>query len=407
MQDSMSSVAADTIADRVSADRLVDFNVYNPDPEGAGYDEAWLAFRDRSKPIMWTSANGGHWIATTGDLIRSILADHEHFSSRVLMAPREFGISKLIPVGSDPPDHLYYRALINRAFSPAAVRRTTDFIRSYAGELIDRTAPRGACEFMTDFARRLPIDVFFKLADLPLDDHERLERFLGQLLHPDHVDAQDAGFQSFADYLAPIIEERRRRPGDDVLSAIVSGTVNNRPVTQDEAINMCTSLIIGGLDTTLALMAFSMRHLATDTGLRHLLADSPDRIPEAVEEFARRFPIGVNTREVREDYEVDGVLLKAGELITTPQILHAFDELEYPNPLKVDIDRNTGGNSAFGHGIHRCPGSFLAKTELRILIEEWLKRIRDFEVEPGARIIIDPGISSTIRQLPLRWSPAA
>src|SRR5262249_10831973 len=149
--------------------------------------------------------------------IRSILADHEHFSSKVLMVPKEFGISKLIPVGSDPPEHLYYRALINRAFSPGAVRRTTDFIRSYAGDLIDKMKASGACEFMNDFARQLPIEVFFKLANLPLDDRDMLERFLAQLLHPEHVENQDAGFQSFADYLVPIINERRRDPGDDVL----------------------------------------------------------------------------------------------------------------------------------------------------------------------------------------------
>lgn len=393
--------------DRVPDDRVVDFNVYRPDPSDEDYEGAWLALRDRAKPIMWTTANGGHWIATTGELIRSILADHQHFSSKVLMVPKEFGISKLIPVGSDPPEHLSYRALINKAFSPGSVRRATDFIRSYAAELIERIIPAGECEFMNDFARRLPIEVFFKLADLPLTDHERLESFLVQLLHPEQADNQEAGFRSFADYLIPLIEARRKNPGDDVLSAIVSGEVAKRPVTQDEAINMCTSLIIGGLDTTLALMAFSMNYLASDPALRHLLADHPERIPDAVEEVARRFPIGVNTREVREDFELDGVLLKAGELITTPQILHAFDEREYPDPLKFDIDRDTGGNSAFGHGIHRCPGSFLAKTELKILLEEWLKRIRDFEIVPGSKIIIDSGISSTIRKLPLRWKVPA
>ena len=168
---------------------------------------------------------------------------------------------------------------------------------------------------------------------------------------------------------------------------------------------MCTSFVIGGLDTTLALMTFSMRHLAGDPDLRRLLAENPARIPDAVEEFCRRFPIGVNTREIRIDHELEGMSLKAGELITTPQILHAFDESEYPDPLTVDIDRNTGGNSAFGHGIHRCPGSFLAKMEVQILIEEWLKHIPEFVIEPGATIVISPGISSTIRSLPLRWTP--
>ena len=399
------SAATIAIPCSVPSDRVVDFDVYNPDPQGTGYDEAWLALRDRSQPLMWTTANGGHWIATTGALIKSILADFEHFSSKVLMVPKEFGISKLIPVGSDPPEHLQYRALVNKAFSPGGVRRAADAIRSYAAELIEVIAPCGQCDFMDDFARKLPIVVFFKLADLPFEDHEKLDGFLENLLHPDDLAAQEAAFKGFEDYLVPFIEARRENPGDDLISAIAAGTVAKRPVTHEEAINMCTSFVIGGLDTTLALMTFSMRHLAVDPDLRRLLAENPDRIPDAVEEFCRRFPIGVNTREIRVDHELEGMTLKAGELITTPQILHAFDESEYPDPLTVDIDRNTGGNSAFGHGIHRCPGSFLAKMEVQILIEEWLKHIPDFVIEPGAKIVISPGISSTIRSLPLRWTP--
>jgi cytochrome P450 len=399
------TAATIAVPDHVPADRVIDFNVYNPDPEGTGYDEAWLSLRDQSKSLMWTPANGGHWIATTGALIKSILADFDHFSSKALMVPKEFGISQLIPVGSDPPEHLQYRALVNKAFSPGGVRRAADAIRSYAAEIVDELEPKGSCEFMDDFARRLPIVVFFKLADLPFEDHEKLDGFLEGLLHPENLEAQNAAFKGFEDYLVPFIEARRENPGDDLISAIAAGQVAKRPVTHAEAINMCTSFVIGGLDTTLALMTFSMRYLAKDVALRQLLAADPSRIADAVEEFCRRFPIGVNTREIRRDYELDGILLKGGELITTPQILHAFDESEYPDPLTVDIDRNTGGNSCFGHGIHRCPGSFLAKMEVQILIEEWLKRIPDFEIVPGAQVVISPGISSTIRSLPLRWTP--
>lgn len=399
------NAAMTAVPAHVPSDRVVDFNVYDPDPAGSGYDEAWVALRDRSKPLMWTPANGGHWIATTGALIKSILADFEHFSSKVLMVPKEFGISQLIPVGSDPPEHLQYRALVNKAFSPGGVRRAAEAIRGYAAEIIDELEPKGQGDFMADFARRLPIVVFFKLADLPFEDHAKLDGYLEGLLHPESLEAQEAAFKGFEDYLVPFIETRRESPGDDLISAIAGGQVAKRPVTHAEAINMCTAFVIGGLDTTLALMTFSMRYLAEDTKLRRFLAENPDRIGDAVEEFCRRFPIGVNTREIRTDFELDGILLKGGELITTPQILHALDESEYPDPLTVDIDRNTGGNSCFGHGIHRCPGSFLAKMEVQILIEEWLKRIPDFEVVPGAKIVISPGISSTIRALPLQWTP--
>lgn len=382
---------------------VTDFNVYDPDSTGIGYDESWVALRDQSPGIIWTTANGGHWIATRGALIRSILADYEHFSSRQLMVPKDFALAQLIPVGADPPEHLQYRALINKAFSPAEVRGVVDYVRSFTRELIEDLLPRGQCDFWPEFAKMLPIVVFFKLADLPLSDHGELNEYMEMLLHPENAEIQQQGFANFEKYLVPLIAKRRENPGKDVLSAISSGVVFGRPVSDAEAVNMCTSLIIGGLDTVLALMSFSMRYLAGDKALRHLLAEQPDRIPEAVEEFIRRFPIGVNTRLVREDYELDGVLLKGGDLISTPQILHAFDDREYPDPLKVDIDRATGGYSAFGHGIHRCPGSFLAKTELRILLEEWLPRIPDFDIEPGIEVVISPGITSTIRHLPLCW----
>ena len=88
-----------------------------------------------------------------------------------------------------------------------------------------------------------------------------------------------------------------------------------------------------------------------------------------------------------------------------PQILHALDDALYSNPLEVDFNRNTAGYCTFGHGVHRCPGAFLAKMEIRILIEEWLRRIPDFAIEPGASTPVMTGITSGIFNLPLRWTP--
>jgi cytochrome P450 len=87
-----------------------------------------------------------------------------------------------------------------------------------------------------------------------------------------------------------------------------------------------------------------------------------------------------------------------------PQVLLSLDERIYPRPLQVDFSRNSGGYVTFGQGVHRCPGSYLAKTEVAILLEEWLPRIPDFEVEPGAEIAVSTGTTSGILNLPLRWS---
>ena len=134
--------------------------------------------------------------------------------------------------------------------------------------------------------------------------------------------------QRFADYLLPILKERKAHPGDDVISAIATARIDGQPITQDDAVNMATTLLLGGLDTVAALMSFVWDHLARNPELQRVLAENPARIRDAVEEFCRRFPVGTNTRLTARDTEIDGVTIRAGDLVTTPQILHAIDDRE-------------------------------------------------------------------------------
>jgi cytochrome P450 len=150
-------------------------------------------------------------------------------------------------------------------------------------------------------------------------------------------------------------------------------------------------------------MSFAWDYLARDPDLQVLLVAHPERIRDAVEEVCRRFPVGTNTRVTARDTQIDGVTIKAGDLVTTPQILHALDPREYTDPMRFDIDRQTGGYSSFGHGVHRCPGSFLGKVELRIALEEWLAAIPSFRIAEGARVRVSPGVTAGIFSLPLSW----
>jgi cytochrome P450 len=152
-------------------------------------------------------------------------------------------------------------------------------------------------------------------------------------------------------------------------------------------------------------MSFAWDYLARDPDLQALLAAQPERIRDAVEEICRRFPVGTNTRVTARDTVIDGVTIKAGDLVTTPQILHALDPREYADPMRFDIDRQTGGYSSFGHGVHRCPGSFLGKVELRIALEEWLAAIPSFRIAEGAQVKVSPGVTAGIFSLPLSWQP--
>jgi cytochrome P450 len=389
----------------VPRDRVVEFDVYNPPDKGANYFQAWKEFQDRSADLVWTTRHGGHWVATRGAVIRSIFDDYEHFSSSILLLPRERGAAvSLPPTSLDPPSHRPFRALLNRGLSPGAVRGIEPGVRTYAIGLVDQIKTRNRCEFIGDFARFLPLHVFFRLANLPMTDREKLEYWMVQIIRPDGSMTPDEAMRSFADYLEPLLAERRKSPESDLLSAVATGTIDGRPITSAEAIAVGTTLLIGGLDTVVAFMGFVMHHLAGHPDARSYIRTHREDMHNITEELFRRFPVGTNVRRVTEDLDFYGVNLKRDDLICMPQVLLSLDERIYPRPLQVDFSRNSGGYVTFGQGVHRCPGSYLAKTEVAILLEEWLPRIPDFEVEPGAEIAVSTGTTSGILNLPLRWS---
>jgi cytochrome P450 len=392
-----------TLPGHVPPERVIDLDVYNPAPELDDPAQAWSKLHARDEALLWTTGNGGHWIATRGSSIRAILEDHESFSSNVLMVPRERGLSNLLPTAADPPRHRPFRMIIQQALTPAAVRDLEAGIREMSRSLIAQIAPRGRSDFMIDFASQLPTGVFLKLANLPASDFATLYSWMEAVLRPDGSADQVEVMQRFADYLLPLLRERQANPGDDVISAIATARIDGEQISEADAANMATTLVLGGLDTVAALMSFAWDHLARDPDLQALLVAQPDRIRDAVEEVCRRFPVGTNTRVTARDTVIDAVTIKAGDLVTTPQILHALDPREYADPLRFDIDRQTGGYSSFGHGVHRCPGSFLGKTELRIALEEWLTAIPRFRIAEGARVRVSPGVTAGIFSLPLEW----
>ena len=395
----MATTAAPT---HVPPDRVVQFDVYSPPEKGRSYFQGWKQFQDSSPELVWTTCNGGHWIATRGAVIRDVFSDYKHFSSSVIMLPRERNVT-LPPTTLDPPIHRPFRALLNRGLSPAAVRSVEPYIRSYAIELLDTLKPRGRCEFIHDFARFLPLQVFFRLAKLPISDRDMLERWMIQVLRPDGSMTPEEAMANFANYLKPYIEERRKQPEGDLISAVAGGSIEGRPITLEEAIAMGSTLLIGGLDTVMAFMGFIMNHLAGAPEARRYIREHREKTSDIVEELFRRFPVGTNVRRVTEDLDFHGVHLAGDDLMCMPQVLLSLDERIYEHPLEVDFSRNSGGYVTFGHGVHRCPGSFLAKTEVTILLEEWLPRIPDFEVEPGTEITVSTGTTSGIFNLPLRW----
>jgi cytochrome P450 len=213
-----------------------------------------------------------------------------------------------------------------------------------------------------------------------------------------------AALQALHDYLTPFVERRREHPGDDLLSTIVSSQVSGRALTHDECMNLCTQVLIAGLDTVVNFLGFLMLFLARNPAHRRQLHDAPEQIPAAIEELVRRFGIVSIARLVTRDLDFHGAPLHCGDMILLPTVLHGLDERENADPTRVDFGRSHARHSTFGQGAHHCVGAQLARTELRVTVEEWLSRIPEFEVAPGATIACQGGIVGCVSELPLVWT---
>jgi cytochrome P450 len=397
-------IAPKNMPAHVPPELVVDFDLYDPPGADTDFHGAWKALQDRAPDIVWTTANGGHWIALRGKQIHEIFSDHAHFSSKVIIVPRERGDQiKVKPTTLDPPAHGPYRALLNAGLSPKAVRGMEPEIRSLVAATIDSFRDRGHCEFISEFAEVLPISIFMRMVNLPVEDVRFLKPWADQINRPDGTMEPDEVMRRFAGYLQPYVRARRAAPGADLLSQIVTGLVNGAPLAETDAIELCTQVLIGGMDTVVSFLGFMMIFLARNPAHRRQLLDDRGLIWGAVDEFLRRFPIVQNGRLVVSDYEFSGVSMKAGDVVIMPGVLHGLDEREHADPLTVDFRRKSAVHSTFGNGAHRCPGAILARTELRITLEEWLARIPDFRIMAGRQPITQGGIVGCVKELPLQW----
>lgn len=391
----------------VPADRVLDFDVYQQIPEGISPQEMWVRLEAMARhPVMWTPRNGGHWIALDPHLCESVLSEWDTFSTRCVMVPREpMGetYSKYLPLPLDPPHHGEYRRILNDSLGAKPISRMKEAVRALAVELIEGFRGRGRCNFTHDFAEQLPVRIFMKVVDLPEEDLPRLKYLADQFTRPDGTITHPEVERQFSEYIGPVIRARRGKAGDDLITAMINSNVGARPITDDEAENMCIQVLIAGLDTVVNMLGFIFSHLARHDDLRRTLAAQPSLQEDAILEFLRRFPLVSNAREVRRPVTFGGADLHPGDMIMGSTVLVAMSEKSNAAPLEFQLQRPGRHFYVFGKGIHVCPGAPLARLELRIILEEWLARIPEFRIANDAPISYASGIVSAVNAFELEW----
>jgi len=308
-----------------------------------------------------------------------------------------------IPIELDPPQHKKYRAILDPVFSIKSVLVLEDKIRELANNLIDQIIDDGACEFTESYGRPLPVSVFLDLMGLPQEKRDIFVEWAVNLLHSNDPVIMGEAMQSITEYLKEMIEEKRRNPDDKIITRIVQGTIDGRPMTPPEIFGFVCFLFIGGLDTVFATMNNIWLWLANNPERCKEMIDNPDNINNQVEELLRVGSVTFSGRMLITDCEIRGVKMKKGDRVTAILPACNYDPEVFPNPTAIDFNRPRKPTLAFAGGVHSCMGAHLARLEIKIALQEWLKRIPEFSVKPGAAIEYRPGGVVGPEQVPLVW----
>ncbi len=388
----------------VPSECVVDFDYFNPPGIERGEDVfTALGHLHEGPDIVWTPRNGGHWIATRAEDMRWIRSEPLLFSRKESLVPAGMMHTLMPPTNIDPPYHARFRAVMNPFFTPAAVGRMEHRIRDITIELIEGFRPKGECDFVEQFARIMPVVVFLDMLGLP---SERRGQFLewgrGYINAPDN-ESKDRAAAAIAEFLTGVLDERDASPRGDLFSAIAAWRTNPRFQSEDEVIGMAMVSFLAGLDTVTGLLNFTAWHLAEHPEAQLRLAEGPEIVPRAAEEYIRRHGLSNSGRLITEDVTRKGVALKAGEILLVVDALCSMDERVCPDARAVDFDRQDGITDTFGNGVHRCVGEHLARLEMRIFLEEWTRRIPEFRIDPARPPVSYSGVVIGMSRLDLRW----
>lgn len=346
----------------------------------------------------------GTWVLTRFDDIRGAFLDNEHFTSQhiagfnVLSGRDEL----LIPVELDPPTHTLYRSALAPFFSPAAVRRLEPAMRQGVNQVIDEILPLGGCDVVPR-GYKMMARVWCELMGAPYEKSDVYIGFLFQMIHQYDPMVRFNCAREMLATMKELYDAAKDAGGKGLIPEFINSKIDGRSPTESECAGLILFMFLAGMDTMGSTASWILRHLAMDAPLRRELVEQPGKIRPFVEEVLRRYSIVSTNRFVKADVEIGGVLLKAGDnvLLSTP--LACMDPSKVEAAVSFDLSR-AQRHIAFGAGPHFCIGAGIARTQLPIMVEEWLKRIPDFSIEGNAKVTAHVGDVIALDTLPLVWA---
>ena len=364
----------------------------------------WEELRGRCPVAQSARFEDGAYFASRYAEVREIAYDSEHFSSRrVIVREKKVPTQPAPPITSDPPEHTPARKLLLPAFAPLAIARLEPRARALCRELLDAIGDAKTCDAAVDYAQHIPVRLIAHMLGVPEHDGDLFRRWIHLVLEVGNSDETVIlpALQEMSAYFVAEIKKRGTQRGDDLISFLLDAKMEGQPLSDPHLLGTLRLLLVAGIDTTWSGIGASLWHLATHPGDRRRLVADPSLMPTAIEEFLRAYAPVTMAREVVKETTVGGCPFKE-----KGQVLLSFpaanrDPAKFPQADQVLIDRAENPHAAFGLGRHRCLGSNLARLEMTVAVEEWLKRFPDFSLAPGAKVTWSEGTVRGPRHLPV------
>lgn len=384
---------ADSDSDLAAVD-LSDHALWRQDPPF----EIFARLR-RERPVHWSPLSqfpheAGFWSIVRHDDIREISLDFQTYSSERggVVLVDDIGVPldvvRMQPIAMDPPRHDRVKQMFQQAFTPKRIAAHTEAIRAIVNHALDGVAERGECDLVKDVGARVTSRVIGSLLGTPDEDDPQLVEWSNMIVGFEDEDYRP-DFQMLGDelakayeYVLPMVQQRRAEPTGDLVSALAHAEVDGERFTDAEMVMTFGLLMAAGNDSTRAVFGQSMLALIRHPEQRRMLIDDPGLIEDAVEECLRCFPaFSYMRRTATRDVELHGRSIREGDKLALWYVSGNRDETVFENPERFDITRGRVQHQAFGAGgRHFCLGAALARLELRVMLEETLRRMPDMQL---------------------------
>jgi cholest-4-en-3-one 26-monooxygenase len=317
-------------------------------------------------------------------------------------------ITRTLLINMDPPQHVKFRRLIRQGFTPNRVKLLLPRVRERAAKLVDGLVEKGEGDFVREVAAELPLQVIAELMGIPEDERGRIFDLSNKLIgfdDPEFQNTMEDGKQAAAEmwlYAHKLAVERKEGTGDDLVSALMRAEVDGHKITELEFNNFFLLLAVAGNETTRNLLSGAVLALMEHPDQWRRLQRDRSLLDTAVEEFLRWVtPVVHFRRTATRDVELRGKQIREGQKVVLFYPAANRDEWVFENPERFDVGRVDNPHLALGIGEHYCMGANLARMEIRVLFEEMLRRVPEFEPAGPVRRLRSAFING-IKTMPVR-----